>query len=266
MTWSAGCYEHIATGLLPAVEEVVERASPSAGERVLDLGCGTGSAALAVARRGVQRVMAVDPAERLLDVGRAAAAREGLDVQFAPGAAEAIPAADGSVDVLVSVFGVIFASDPARAIAELQRVTAARGRIVLSAWLPEGPLFEVAGLRRRAVSSGAPPAPSGPPPFAWHEGTALRDAFGEGFSIDVEPWTLAFRSPSVTDFVDGDMRDHPLWAAARARCSEDEWRALREEVIAILTKGSRDEHACHIESSYVIATVLRTTRRDRLYA
>jgi ubiquinone/menaquinone biosynthesis C-methylase UbiE len=80
---------------------VVEAAAPVAGERVVDVGCGTGNAALLAAERGAV-VTGVDPAPRLLDVARAEAAARGLDVTFAPGQAAEIPLEDGEADVVLS--------------------------------------------------------------------------------------------------------------------------------------------------------------------
>src|SRR3954462_11003045 len=103
-----GNYERTAALLLPAAEELIRVAAPSAGERVLDVGCGTGNAALLAAARGA-RVTGVDPAPRLLDVARAQAAARGLEVSFAAGEAAALPLAAASADLVLSVFGVIFA-------------------------------------------------------------------------------------------------------------------------------------------------------------
>jgi SAM-dependent methyltransferase len=90
MDWDAGNYERIATQLLPAARVVIDRAAPLQGERVLDIGCGTGNAAILAAERGA-RVTAVDPAQRLLDIGRAEAAARGVDVAFLRGEAARLP-------------------------------------------------------------------------------------------------------------------------------------------------------------------------------
>lgn len=86
MVWGAGRYERIAEQLLPAAEVVVERATPREGERVVDIGCGTGNAALLAAGRGAT-VTGVDPAQRLLEVGAATAAERGLNATFTLGEA-----------------------------------------------------------------------------------------------------------------------------------------------------------------------------------
>src|SRR6266536_5366377 len=115
MEWGQGRYESVAEQLLPAAEVVVERAAPKEGERVVDVGCGTGNAALLAAERGA-KVTGVDPAGRLLDVAAAEASERGLDADFVIGEAASIPLDDDSVDLAISVFGVIFAPDPQAAV------------------------------------------------------------------------------------------------------------------------------------------------------
>ena len=98
MDWGLGHYESTAAQLLPAARVVVDRAAPVDGERVVDVGCGTGNAAPLVAARGA-RVTGVDPAARLLEVAREQATAQGLDATFALGEAAALPLADDDVDV-----------------------------------------------------------------------------------------------------------------------------------------------------------------------
>jgi SAM-dependent methyltransferase len=155
--WSVGRYEETASQLLPAAELLVEDAGPLAGERVVDVGCGTGNAALLAAARGAQ-VTGVDPALRLLDVARARAAAAAVDATFLAGEAAALPLADNSADLMLSVFGVIFAPDPQAAAAELARVTADDGRILLTAWIPGGAISRMNQVAQQAVlrTLGAP--------------------------------------------------------------------------------------------------------------
>ena len=108
--WGVGRYERTAAQLAPVAGVVVERAAPQPGERVLDLGTGTGNAALLAAARHAT-VIGVDPAARLLEVARARAADAGLDATFELGEGAAIPVESGTIDATVSVFGVIFAPD-----------------------------------------------------------------------------------------------------------------------------------------------------------
>ena len=108
--WSVGRYEETAARLLPVAERLVEQAALRAGECVVDVGCGTGNAALLAARRGA-RVIGVDPARRLLEVARRRAGAEALDISFLEGEAATLPLGDESADVVLSVFAVIFAPD-----------------------------------------------------------------------------------------------------------------------------------------------------------
>ncbi len=140
LDWGEGRYESTAPDLLPAARELVAAAKIQPGEHVVDIGAGTGNVALLAADHGA-RVTAVEPAGRLREVIQ----QSGRALTVVDGTAAAIPLPDGSADVLLSNFAVIFAPDPKAAIAELARVTAPNGRILITAWLP-GVLDEVLGV------------------------------------------------------------------------------------------------------------------------
>ncbi len=168
--------------VIAVAARVVEKAAPGQGETVLDVGSGTGNAALLAAARGAD-VTGVDPAGRLLELARQHPTADRRDVTFVEGTAEALPVPDGSVDLVLSVFGVVFSTDPAAAAAELARVTSECGRIVLTAWLPEGAMHEMAQIAQDAVF-GALGIPR-PPAFPWHDAEALSAQFASlGFSVD----------------------------------------------------------------------------------
>jgi SAM-dependent methyltransferase len=258
MDWSLGRYEQIAGQLLPAARVVVEQAEPAEGERVVDVGCGTGNAALLAAERGA-RVTGVDPAKRLIEVAREEAAARGLDATFIEGDAAAMPLGDGEADVVLSVFGVIFAPDAGVAAAEMARVTAPNGRMVLTAWIPEGTISKVARASREAVGR-ALGRPAGPPPFAWHDREALADVLGpHGFEVGVREERLAFTAKSPRDYLEVEFADHPLWVAAGALLEpRGELEALREQSLAILEEGNEEPDAFRATSRYVVATARRT--------
>jgi SAM-dependent methyltransferase len=254
--WGEGHYEHIAPQLVTAAEAVVERLAPRASEHVVDIGCGTGNAALLAARRGA-RVTGVDPSARLLELAEAAARDEGLEAGFVQGEAGAMPVEDGAADGVLSVFGVIFAPDAERAASELARITAPGGRIVLSAWLPGGAIADVARLRREAIAS-ATAAPGGPPPFAWHEREALAGLLGPyGFSVEVEEAEIAFTAESPEAFADGESRNHPMWFATRAALEPDAVTALEERTLELYRDANEDADGFRVTSRYVLVTARR---------
>ncbi len=240
---------------------VVERADPQASERVLDLGCGTGNAALLVAARGVT-VTGVDPAPRLLDVARARAVDLGVDITFALGEAAALPVESGSIDVLLSAFAVVFAPDPVAAAAEMARVTAPQGRIVLSAWLPTGPVRQVVRMARE-TEMAALDAPSMPSPFAWHDRDALSGLLApHGFSVDIDPHSHVFTAASIDDYLQDELIDHPLWVASRAMLEARGKSHVQAEIVdrarEILVAGNESPDGFAITSPYVVATAQRT--------
>lgn len=260
LDWSAGEYERTAAQLMPAAEAVVDRAAPAAGEQVLDVGCGTGNAALLAAGRGA-RVTGVDPAARLLGVARGRAAEQGLDVEFVSGDAAALPLRDGGADVVLSVFGVIFAPDAEGAAAEMARVCAPGGRIVLSAWIPEGAISQLARVSREAVAL-ALAAPPAAPPFPWYDRDALAELLQpHGFSVSGEEGSISFTGDSPAQYLDAEA-GHPLAVAGRAVLEpRGEAEALRERQLAVLEAGNEDPAAFRVTSRYVIATAQRELER-----
>jgi SAM-dependent methyltransferase len=259
MDWNLGEYERVAAQLRPAAQVVIDRAAPQTDEHVVDVGCGTGNAALLAAERGA-RVTGVDPAQRLLDVAGAQAADRGVDAdaKFLPGEAARLPLADATAEAVVSVFGVIFAPDAPSAVAEMARITTPGGRIVLSAWVPGGPLADVMRVRRDAmVAAGMSVSAT---PFAWHDRDELTSVFApHGFSIDLTHEQLAFTAGSPQEFVDTELQVHPGWIAARALLEPcGEMQAIRDRAVEILEAGNEDPAGFLLTGPYVVATARRT--------
>jgi len=255
--WGVGNYEHTAAQLLPAARVAVDRAAPAAGERVVDVGTGTGNAALLAAERGA-RVTGVDPAARLLGVARAEAAARGLEADFVAGDASALPLGDGDADLVLSVFGVVFAPDAAMAASELARVTSAHGRIVLTAWAPGDAIGEMMRLAREAVAR-AVPASGGEPPFPWHDRDALTALLGpHGFTVDVQEHELSFAADSPRDFLDGEGANHPLAVGAGALLEpHGELEALRERMLAVLEAANEHPAGFRVTRRYAVVTARR---------
>jgi len=256
--WGTGRYERIAEQLLPAAQVVVDTAAPRASERVLDVGCGTGNAALLAAARG-SLVVGVDPAFRLLDVARDRARDAGLDVDFRVGEAAALPVEEASFDVVVSVFGVIFAADPQAAFAGLVRALAPRGRAVISAWLPGGAIARMGQVAGEAVRDALGGQPE-PPRYPWHDSAGVAAlAEPHGTHVVTAEHTLAFTAESPQAFVDAEGEQHPVALAGlrtiRERGGDPE--ALRRRLVAVLTDGNEDPTAFRATSRYVVHTIAR---------
>ena len=135
--WSAGDFSKIAPAAMIVGEVLCDAVPLYAGQRVLDLGCGTGNTALAAARRRAQ-VWGADPVPALLELARGRAAFEGLEIGFDLGGAEALPYKDGAFDVVLSSFGLVFCEEQAKAIGEVARVLGPAGKLGFTSWAEGG--------------------------------------------------------------------------------------------------------------------------------
>jgi len=148
-TWASGNYAVIGTTLQIVGETLAEAVDVCAGEKVLDVAAGNGNTTLAAARR-FAAVTSTDYVPALLEKGAKRAAAEELDVKFEMADAEALPYPEGSFDVALSTFGVMFAPNHQRCASEMLRVIRSGGRIGLASWTPEsfiGQLFKLIGKR-----------------------------------------------------------------------------------------------------------------------
>lgn len=258
MDWGVGHYERTAEMLLPAARVLVHAAAVSPGERLVDVGCGTGNVAL-LAAAGGGRVTAVDPSPRLLAVTAASAERDRLDVTCALGEAASIPASDGAFDCLLSNFGVIFAADPDAALDEMARVLVADGRVALTSWLPGGALGALASTAEQLVR-GTGETPPADPGFAWHDDSALAALFERrDMTMKVQgPHELVFTAKSPEEFLDAEMTNHPMAVAAMEvlRQRGEAERAL-ERLLEVLRTHNEDPKAFRTTSRYIVLLARR---------
>lgn len=256
--FNAGRYETTAERLMPVARMGVRYARLRPGERVLDVGCGTGNVALLAAAQPGVSVTGVDPAERLLEVARQRAADEGADVTFALGEAARLPVSDATIDVVISVSAMIFAPDPAAVAAEVSRVLATPGRVILTAWPPDGPLRRLSSMFEEAARQAAgkePPAA----PFPWHDRQALATLFGShGFSVTVQRHVLIVTAPSPGEYLRQEARDHPTAVAGLPAVDQVGQRAaLRAKLLAFLESVNEDPNAFRVVSPYTVAVARR---------
>ena len=171
--WESGDYPRVGNTLQIIAERLVDAAGVRAGERVLDVACGQGNAALSAARRFADAT-GVDYAANLLAQGRERAEAEHLVVTFTEGDAERMPFPDGSFDLTVSTVGAMFAPDHQRTADEIARVTATGGTIALASWTPDS----LVGHMFKLIGAWAPPPPGVRPPMLWGTPEHLADLFG----------------------------------------------------------------------------------------
>lgn len=174
--WSLGDFPAVARDVIPALgPRLVDATAVEAGETVLDIGAGSGNAAISAARRGA-RVVASDLAPALLDAGRRDAEREGVELTWQEADAEALPFADAAFDVVLSCVGIMFAPHHQRAADEMLRVCRPGGRLGVLSWTPAGFI----GQMFAAMKPFNPPPPEGvsPPPL-WGDEAHVRELLGD---------------------------------------------------------------------------------------
>jgi SAM-dependent methyltransferase len=196
-TWGAGEYALMADRLLPAAARVVGAAGVEPADRVLDVATGTGNAALLAAARGAD-VIGVDFEPRLLEIAEARAAASDLDVRWELADVATLPVPDGWANVVLSVFGVMYAVDHDEAARELARCVSSDGRIVLASWAPGGFMPSLG----QALSEFLPPPPPGSrPPSRWGDPAGLAGLFAP-YGLDVQQHT----SESLMTTFDSDQQ------------------------------------------------------------
>jgi SAM-dependent methyltransferase len=191
--WSQGDFAMIANLVVKQSDDLVEALQIVPDERVLDVACGSGNAAICAARRAWGNTVGSDFVPELLERGRERAAADRLEIEFVEADAQDLPFEDASFDVTISVFGAMFAPDQPKTASELLRVTKPGGRIGMANWTPGGGV----GRMFMTVAKHAPPPPGVIPPLLWGTEDRLRELFGDGISdLQVEARTArqAFRS------------------------------------------------------------------------
>ncbi len=161
--WALGDYPAVASEIVGAVGPIlVDACGVGPGDRVLDVGAGSGNASIPAAQKGAS-VVASDLTPELLEAGRRQAEEKGVELEWREADAEALPFADGEFDAVMSCIGVMFAPHHQASADELVRVCRPGGTIGLLSWTPEGFI----GQMFATMKPYAPPPPPGvqPPPL-----------------------------------------------------------------------------------------------------
>lgn len=177
-TWSEGDFAMVANLIVNVAEDLAEALDLVPDEKVLDVACGSGNGAIAAARRTWGGVVGSDFVPALLERGRERAAADRLEVEFVEGDVTDLPFDDGQFDVVMSIFGSMFAADQPKAAAEMLRVCKPGGRIGMANWAPDSGV----GQMFMTIAKHAPPPPGVPSPLVWGTEDGLRELFGDGIA------------------------------------------------------------------------------------
>lgn len=199
-TWMAGDYAIIAKSLELGAAELVGRLGINPAMKVLDVACGTGNLAIPAAMLGAD-VTGIDIASNLIDEARARAEHEGVSISFEVGDAEAMPYRDQTFDVVMSMFGAMFAPRPDVTAKELKRVCKPGGLIAMANWTPDGFAADVLKIAALYVE----PPKNMQPPVLWGDEATVRDRFKEDITdLQMERTLIQFRydvaPPAVVEY------------------------------------------------------------------
>jgi SAM-dependent methyltransferase len=189
--WMAGDFGQIANYAVHAGVDFIGRTPIKHGDRVLDVACGTGNVSLPAARAGAA-VIGVDIATNLLEQARKRASAEKLTIRFDEGDAEDLPYRDGEFDIVVTMFGAMFAPRPEKAASELIRVCRPGGLIAMGNWTPQG----FVGKTFQLTAKMAPPPPGIVPPVLWGDEATVRQRLSQGISkLSLARHNVSFEYP-----------------------------------------------------------------------
>jgi SAM-dependent methyltransferase len=232
-TWAAGDYPAVAERELRALgRRVVARADITPGEDVLDVGCGTGNAAIPAAGAGA-RTVGLDLTPELFEAGRLLAAKAGVDVEWVEGDAEEMPFDDASFDVVLSVLGVMFAPRHCVAASELVRVLRPGGRLILCNWAVDSAISGMFSVMARYLP---PLPPFAAPPALWGAESHVRGLFaGSAIELSFDRGVHEFPpfESAETNIEYHSTTFGPLMAARAMTEADGRWPALRADLLAL---------------------------------
>jgi SAM-dependent methyltransferase len=260
--WEKGDFTRIASAMRRSGEALVATLELTPGLDVLDLGCGDGTTAVPAAQLGAN-VLGVDIAANLVAAGNARAQALGLtNIRFQEGdATDLKELADDSFDLVVSIFGAMFAPRPFDVAKEVVRVTRPGGRIVMGNWIPNDPTY-VAQLLRISTAYSPPPPEGFVSPMTWGvEENVVERFVAAGVpaeNVSCERATYTFEFPGTPSEYLVEFRDYygptmNAYAAAAAGGREAELHAELEALVNEHNTAGRGE------GTTIPATFLRVT-------
>lgn len=258
--WAAGSYEEIAPNYVSMGGHLVERTDVGADDEVLDVGCGTGTVAIAAARRGA-RVTGVDIQPALLDHARTNAEIAVVDVSWREADATALPFETDTFDATLSNLGHMYGDPPDTAARELLRVTRPGGRIGFTSWTPTSLYPSMAGVVMTVLSPEDFPDFT-EPPFLWGDPDTVEQRLGDGVDdVEFETDTVQYPALSPEQFWQQTSAHSGMFIEVLGAVDEVDLPALREQLIGTI-EPYFDERENAVELEYRLATAT-VTRSDQ---
>src|SRR5437868_12112335 len=259
--WEKGDFTCIAATMRESGEALVEKLGITKGMQVLDLGCGDGTTALPEAKLGAD-VLGVDIARNLVEAGNRRAAEQGLtNLKFQEGDAsnlEQLP--DKSFDLVVSIFGAMFAPKPFDVAKEMVRVTRPGGRIVMRNWIPNDPTLVAQILK--ISSNYTPPPPEGfVSPMTWGVESNVIDRFAAAGvpseKISFARNTFIFNFPGAPSALVDEFRKYygPTMNAFEAAEKKGQTAQLQKELEELFDSQNKSQAATSIPATFLRVTV-----------
>jgi SAM-dependent methyltransferase len=261
--WEKGDFTRIAESMRESGEALVQTLGVTDGLQVLDVGCGDGTTAVPAAKRGAD-VLGVDIARNLVDAGNARAESLGLtNLRFQEGdASDLSELEDDSFDVVVSIFGAMFAPRPFDVAKELVRVTRPGGRIVMGNWIPNDPTLVAQILK--ISSSYSPPPPEGfVSPMTWGVDDNVLERFAaagvreENISFERDTYTFDYPGPPAELLSVFRTYYGPTMNAFEAAAGDGREADLQAELEALFNNqnASPNQDATSIPATFLRVTV-----------
>jgi ubiquinone/menaquinone biosynthesis C-methylase UbiE len=259
--WEKGDFTRLAANMRESGEALVQSLGITKGLKVLDLGCGDGTTALPAAKLGAD-VLGVDIARNLVEAGNKRAAEHGLtNCEFQEGdACDLQPLPDHAFDLVMTIFGAMFAPKPFEVAKEMVRVTRPGGRIVMGNWIPNDPTFVAQILK--ISSSYTPPPPEGfVSPMTWGVESNVIERFGaagvpaEKISFLRDTFTFNF-SGTPSAFADEFKNFYgPTMNAFEAAEKIGRAAELKKKLDDLLTRQNQSKNATSIPARFLRVTV-----------
>jgi ubiquinone/menaquinone biosynthesis C-methylase UbiE len=261
--WEKGDFTRIAECMRDSGEELVKKLGVTAGVHVLDLGCGDGTTAVPAAQLGAD-VLGVDIASNLIAAGNERAEALGLtNLGFQEGdATDLKDLGDQQFDLVVSIFGAMFAPQPFDVAKEMVRVTKPGGRIVMGNWIPDDPTLVAQILR--ISSAYSPPPPDGfVSPMTWGLEANVVERFVQAGvpeeEISFERDTYTFNYPGTPAELAAEFRSYygPTMNAFEAAATNGREDDLQAELEALFNEQNTSDDATAIPATFLRVTVER---------